>query len=279
MQIITYKNLAEANRVNKHGYLSLLNTMEDAKLEDMQDMENPTFLYNSSTKPTFNYVYIELFNKYYFVTDVQWVSNDVWRIACAVDVLMSFKDYVYSLNAIVSRLEDQGKHSMIIDDRLTAIATQYEDIKMIDMTPITNEFNVQTGDVSRNIVFSCFSGSEDLSNAGNGVYSLSLSTGGSGINYTPSFNANRIEYNATLPSSIQTVSLVITGNGMKMFNINLSHPSDTTQVNIPTQFTTQKLTASIPRVQNGSTLVVSIEVQRGLFTDRYSYEINFTYNE
>lgn len=61
-----------------------------------------------------NYVYIEEFHRYYYVTSIRSVYNNMWEIACHVDVLMSFKDQILSQNAIVARQEQI--YNLYLDD-------------------------------------------------------------------------------------------------------------------------------------------------------------------
>lgn len=73
----------------------------------------------------FNYIYIEAFGRYYYVTNIiavagVWESqtqinpNQLWEIHCHVDVLMSFADQIKQQTAVVARQE--GKYNLMLDD-------------------------------------------------------------------------------------------------------------------------------------------------------------------
>ena len=52
-----------------------------------------------------NYIYIEEFKRYYYVNNIDIVSNKIFRFNCSVDTLMSHKEDILNLDALVSRNE------------------------------------------------------------------------------------------------------------------------------------------------------------------------------
>ena len=101
VEIVLYQNKAEANRVDKTSELVLVDTItgtmrDSISVTDMSiEIEYPI--------PTFNYVYIPLLNRYYFVDDITAVVYGVWSVALSVDVLMTYKDTIKTLEAFVDR--------------------------------------------------------------------------------------------------------------------------------------------------------------------------------
>ena len=61
-----------------------------------------------------NYAYIEVFGRYYFVTDIKTEINGLWVVSMHVDVLMTYKDAIRGQNAVVARQEEQ--YNMYLDD-------------------------------------------------------------------------------------------------------------------------------------------------------------------
>lgn len=61
-----------------------------------------------------NYIYVPIFNRYYYVTNIISVQNQLWEIHCHVDVLMSYKDNIRAQTAVVARQE--GTYNMYLDD-------------------------------------------------------------------------------------------------------------------------------------------------------------------
>lgn len=61
-----------------------------------------------------NYMYIEEFRRYYYITNIISVHNRLWEIHGHVDVLMSYKDQIRAQTAIVARQE--SKYNLYLDD-------------------------------------------------------------------------------------------------------------------------------------------------------------------
>lgn len=64
-----------------------------------------------------NYVYIEDFNRYYYIDDIISISRDLWEISMSVDVLMSYKDIILQQKALVARNEFEFD-DMLIDNQV-----------------------------------------------------------------------------------------------------------------------------------------------------------------
>jgi hypothetical protein len=85
---------------------------------------------NSSENPTsYNYCYIEHFNRYYFITDWTWISG-LWEATLRVDSLASFREEIGNSNEYVLRSSADSNGS-IIDTLYPAksIQTQENDSK------------------------------------------------------------------------------------------------------------------------------------------------------
>ena len=63
---------------------------------------NPVFEISSGYSGV-NYVYVASWSRYYFVTECEYITNDIIRLHCAVDVLASYKSSIGSYTAFVSR--------------------------------------------------------------------------------------------------------------------------------------------------------------------------------
>lgn len=61
-----------------------------------------------------NYMYIDKFDRYYFVTNMTSVRRGLVRFNCHVDVLMSFKKGILKNHAIVRR--QQSKYNLYLND-------------------------------------------------------------------------------------------------------------------------------------------------------------------
>ena len=95
-------------------------TLIDFYIKGGSDVLTPTFTFNSSDIPTFNYFLWR--NRYYFVTDIKNVRNDLWEITGEVDVLATYKNRIQSTNAYV--LYYTHSNTEISDKRLSTKTTQ-----------------------------------------------------------------------------------------------------------------------------------------------------------
>ena len=89
-------------------------TQIDVNLKSGTSLLSPTFLLNISGRPTYNYVSFE--GRYYFITDIISVRNDLWEIQCTVDALASWKTDIGSTAAVI--LYATGGSNDIIDQRI-----------------------------------------------------------------------------------------------------------------------------------------------------------------
>lgn len=103
MNIILYTTKSESNRVTK--------TLENAAtfsgtLRERTNVMYPSFVIQGDVSLVdYNYAYIEDFKRYYFITDLVSERNNLFRIDLTVDVLMTYKDQIKELTAVVDRQE------------------------------------------------------------------------------------------------------------------------------------------------------------------------------
>lgn len=71
---------------------------------------NPVVRFRTRMPVTFNYVYIESLNRYYFVSELQ-QDGDVCTVRLRVDVLMSYKDKILNSIATLTKGEDVNKYA------------------------------------------------------------------------------------------------------------------------------------------------------------------------
>lgn len=63
----------------------------------------PSVIFEFSSFPAFNYAYINEFSRYYWITDKIQISNNVWEIVMAVDVMASYKTEIGSSSKYILR--------------------------------------------------------------------------------------------------------------------------------------------------------------------------------
>lgn len=99
MEIVLYVTGSEKNAITKQ----LQNGIElSGTLRNESSVINPSILIQIDNPSQYNYCFIPDFNRYYFITDIVSVRNNLWRINMSVDVLMSYQLEILNLDVIVS---------------------------------------------------------------------------------------------------------------------------------------------------------------------------------
>lgn len=111
-----YQNTAERNRVDKTDYLSYQGSLKGA-LRAECSLTSPVITLELYDIPTFNYVYIDKFQRWYYVTDITSLRTNLWAISLAVDVLMTYKDGIKMCSAFIDRNENSFD-PLIVDNKL-----------------------------------------------------------------------------------------------------------------------------------------------------------------
>ena len=134
MNIVLYANVSEINAVNKNitELITLTGTLrEQSSIIDpvitISDIDNYV--------GQMNYAYIPEFNRYYFITNVESVRNNLWKISFHVDVLFTYRDAIRSNSAIIERNENE--YDLKLNDGL--FRTQQN--PRIAQFPFPNGFN------------------------------------------------------------------------------------------------------------------------------------------
>ena len=112
MQIKFYKNSSEKNKIGKS--LSSELTL-NGNLRDECSITSPSILVEANSLVDYNYCYIPEFKRYYFISDITSVRNNLWRVSLKCDVLESFKKDILNLSCIVDKQQNQS-YSNNIDD-------------------------------------------------------------------------------------------------------------------------------------------------------------------
>ena len=112
MQIEFYKNSSEKNKIGKS--LSSGLTLS-GNLRDECSITSPSILVEATSLVDYNYCYIPEFKRYYFISDITSVRNNLWRVSLKCDVLESFKSDILNSSCIVRKQQNQS-YSNNIDD-------------------------------------------------------------------------------------------------------------------------------------------------------------------
>lgn len=160
MRCRLYVNTAENNRVDKTSFLQLVQEV-DGYLRDASSVITPVIQFelpnqsdslvldeddeqvvgedadvvvDSTLAFSFNYIFIEDFNRYYFVQDIIIRRSNFFIVNLICDVLFSFKNDLLSLNALIDR--NEFDFNEFLEDSLIPIASD----KTITETNVTDDY-------------------------------------------------------------------------------------------------------------------------------------------
>lgn len=126
MEIRLYKYTGSPNVISKtlNAYKSI-----DGYMSNDLDIDNPTIRLTSYTLD-YNYVYIPVLKRYYYINDVTIDPNGVYILNLSIDVLMTFKDEILNSTILVTATNPNDFNS---SDYKTPI-------KLFDTISLTNPF-------------------------------------------------------------------------------------------------------------------------------------------
>lgn len=115
MNIKLCSSTSEIVAINKD--ISIIDDVS-ATIKGALSVENPVLIlqYKSDIQPNVNYVYIQEYKRYYFVTDIINLTGGRYEIHCKVDVLTSFKYDILNLSCIVDKQSSKDNANMYLDD-------------------------------------------------------------------------------------------------------------------------------------------------------------------
>lgn len=117
IKIKTFNFDGKPNEVNKtlqenEEYTGVLNSTVN--------ILEPVIRFRSNNVVTFNYVYIESLNRYYFVSEIR-QDGDICAVRLRVDVLFTYKDIILNSTATLTKSENGNKYlsnrSNVVDVR------------------------------------------------------------------------------------------------------------------------------------------------------------------
>lgn len=101
MDITLYYTTSEPNRLEKK--LSSGNTL-NGNLRNESNILNPNIVISFDGNITdYNYAYISQFERYYFISDIVSIRNNIWELRLKVDVLMSFASGIKHSTGVIEK--------------------------------------------------------------------------------------------------------------------------------------------------------------------------------
>ena len=106
MTINLYTNTAPRNALVKD--LAAVSTLTGT-LRNESSVVDPVVTIEDSDQLLLsaNYAYISEFGRYFFITNIESVRQNLWRVSMHVDVLYTFRDQIITNSAIIERNENE----------------------------------------------------------------------------------------------------------------------------------------------------------------------------
>ena len=110
MKLILYKTTDPRNKLNKAltaGKEILINLKRD------EPKENPRIkLSNSNLTDNYNYAYIEVFDRYYFINSITKLNFSLSELEFETDLLSTYKNVVLASTGLISHAIQEGDYRL-----------------------------------------------------------------------------------------------------------------------------------------------------------------------
>lgn len=128
MQIYLYKTKSDRRSLEK----ILENEIEyECELKEATSVQNPSFLIKTSSNiSNYNYAYIPLFSRYYFINEIQSIRNNLWSITASVDVLHTYKNEIKNCKCLELRTSKTSNKYLVDADTVVENDRDIETIRM-----------------------------------------------------------------------------------------------------------------------------------------------------
>ena len=121
MKIVLYSMTSDKRKIGKTK--AKLFELENVIIKQSTSAIEPTFVVtkqkgkNIPSMYRVNYLYSYATKKYYFVSDIRWVTGSCLELICVEDVLESYKNEIRNITTLIERQENVYS-PYIVDDEL-----------------------------------------------------------------------------------------------------------------------------------------------------------------
>ena len=134
--------------INKDEYITWKTNFIDCDLFQAFNIQKPTFkLHFNSTIMDCNYIYIQDFNRYYFMKEPDLIPGTAMIIQADEDYLYTNKTEILNLNCNIRRQEyfqdDLGRDKFLMDNKITKTGKSLMDVQPFKGTDLFNK-NVES---------------------------------------------------------------------------------------------------------------------------------------
>lgn len=134
MQITLFTYNGERNRVSKGDFLTNEFPIQGSIKVPTSAMHVKIEIEKTNPLSTqYNYMYIDDFNRWYFINDIVNKSNNRWEIIGEVDVLYTYRYDILKTNAIIDKSENVDNANLYLDDGSFVMdSRKYNEIKVFE---------------------------------------------------------------------------------------------------------------------------------------------------
>lgn len=123
--LILYTCTCDRKKVNKSGALqNATNVTDTFRIKEKCSILNPVIELATTTIESgglqlsaLNYAYIERFNRYYFITDIKYMNDNLVELTLDIDVLMTYAGQILNSSQEVTRAESINSKNFIDTER------------------------------------------------------------------------------------------------------------------------------------------------------------------
>lgn len=113
--MLTVNLMTNNSPVEKIGKNLTSGTSLSCSLKDNTSVLKPVIIIRSTDNIfSYNYMYIQELNRYYFIDDIISVNNNLWEVHAHVDVLETYANSILSNTAVLKR--QQNLYNLYLDD-------------------------------------------------------------------------------------------------------------------------------------------------------------------
>lgn len=113
MELKLYKTVSSNNEINKILTDELVFDVNFKKRTDILSPEIP--IHSEIDLVKYNYAYIEQFERYYFIEEIEPKPNKIYRIRLRVDVIESFKDDILNADSRITGSQELDYTNQSVD--------------------------------------------------------------------------------------------------------------------------------------------------------------------
>lgn len=113
MEVIFYYNMSDERKINKE---LIEGGTFVGELRESVSVMNPIIRFENEGVIRYNYAYIPEFQRYYSIENRTCYRDGLWDVSMKVDVLMSFRNDIINLQAIVDKQSMEVNGDEYIDD-------------------------------------------------------------------------------------------------------------------------------------------------------------------